>query len=415
MSSESQRRVIRSNIAFLLVIAGLSFAAATSSVLSFSATEPPQDRASYLGDSSCLECHEKECRSYQSTPHHLTSQLPTPHSVLGDFRKGENLLKIIDPLQSSEPGLQFGMESRADGFYITASSGWPSAVFRRQERIDLVTGSGVRGQTYLYWNGNQLFELPVSYWTDGHRWINSPGYIDGSADFLRPINPACLECHATFIRALSNDPHTNRYDRASLVPGISCESCHGPGADHVRLEKAHHTRAGDPTGILNPRAFSRDRQVDLCAECHNGIQREPLLPAFSYRPGQPLNEYYKPLPVPEAEHPDVHGNQVGLLERSKCYRSSSQMSCSTCHNVHSSGQAAEAYSSKCLECHTWQSCGMSAKIGHTIVNDCINCHMPIEQTNVIASETAGQVVHARMRNHWIKVYADAPAKRTTAP
>jgi hypothetical protein len=32
--------------------------------------------------------------------------------------------------------------------------------------------------------------------------------------------------------------------------------------------------------------------------------------------------------------------------------------------------------------------------------------MPIEETNVIVSQTAGQVVHAKMRNHWIKVYAN---------
>jgi hypothetical protein len=31
--------------------------------------------------------------------------------------------------------------------------------------------------------------------------------------------------------------------------------------------------------------------------------------------------------------------------------------------------------------------------------------MPVEPTNVIVSETAGAVVRAKMRNHWIKVYA----------
>jgi hypothetical protein len=136
-----------------------------------------------------------------------------------------------------------------------------------------------------------------------------------------------------------------------------------------------------------------------------------VLPAFSFRPGQPLTDYYKPLPGPNVEHPDVHGNQVGLLQRSKCYLSSPQMSCSTCHKVHGAEQPAETYSAKCLSCHKWQSCGMSAKMGHKIVNDCINCHMPVEQTIVITSQTAGQVVHAKMRNHWIKVYPRSPAQK----
>jgi hypothetical protein len=38
--------------------------------------------------------------------------------------------------------------------------------------------------------------------------------------------------------------------------------------------------------------------------------------------------------------------------------------------------------------------------------------MPVEETNVIVSETAGQVVHAKMRNHWIKVYASVRSPKT---
>jgi hypothetical protein len=46
-------------------------------------------------------------------------------------------------------------------------------------------------------------------------------------------------------------------------------------------------------------------------------------------------------------------------------------------------------------------------MGHKIAGDCIDCHMPVEATNVIVSETAGKVVRAKMRNHWIKVYPEA--------
>jgi hypothetical protein len=119
-----------------------------------------------------------------------------------------------------------------------------------------------------------------------------------------------------------------------------------------------------------------------------------------------LSEFFKPLPGADVAHPDVHGNQVGLLQRSKCYRSSEQMSCSTCHDVHARREPVAYYAQKCLGCHTWQKCGVAAKMGHTIVDKCIDCHMPLEQTSAIASETAAQVVHATMRNHWIKVYPD---------
>lgn len=397
--------MFRAKFVTLALVAAPFFLRAAVALESPKNIQAGSDRSDYVGDASCLKCHREVGQLYELTPHHLTSQLPTTKSVLGSFQSGANSLVIVDATQSAGPGLQFHMESKKDGLFEVAKSGWGRDVYQWAERIDLVTGSGARGQTYLYWQRDRLYELPVSYWSDGHRWINSPGYVDGTAEFSRPVNPACLECHATYIRALSADPATNRYDRTSLVPGISCESCHGPGANHVRQELRHESKGNDSL-ILNPAKFSRDLQVDLCAECHNGIQREPLKPAFSYRPGQPLHEYFKALPVTDAEHPDVHGNQVGLLQRSKCYQSSNKMSCSTCHDVHSTGQPIESYSLKCLSCHQWQSCGMSRKMGRAITNKCIECHMPVEETHVIVSQTAGQVVRAKLRNHWIKVYPD---------
>lgn len=411
--------MIPTRVIVAVALVWLSFAPGALALGGTQETSHGVDRTGYAGDASCFSCHKDISQSYLHTGHHLTSQLPTPASVLGSFQDGANLLTIVDPAQSAEPGLKYVMESRKDGFFEIAKSGWGSDVFQRSERIDLVTGSGVRGQTYLYWQGDRLFELPVSYWTDGHRWINSPGYFDGTADFSRVVNPACLECHASYIRPLSNDPNTNRFDKASLVVGISCESCHGAGANHVRMEAKHETEANEatPHGILNPAKFSRDRKIDLCAECHNGIQREPLAPTFSYVPGRPLSEFFKPLPGPDVEHPDVHGNQVGLLERSKCYRSSEKMSCTICHDVHTTGQPAASYALKCLTCHQWQSCGKTKELGQSkIESECIDCHMPSEETNVIVSETAGQVVHAKMRNHWIKVYPNVhPSSASGTP
>ncbi len=299
------------------------------------------------------------------------------------------------------------MEQNGGRFSETAVTGWGDDVVRSSQPIDVIVGSDKRGQTFLYWAGDRLFELPVSYWKDGHRWINSPGYVDGTADFHRPVQAGCLECHVTGIVPVSSDATANRFDRASLVPGIGCRSCHGPGEAHVAAERtsaATHRKAADPM-ILNPARFSRERQMDMCALCHSGIQRVALQPAFSYVPGEPLARYFAPLPGADQDRPDVHGNQVGLLERSRCFRSSAQMTCSTCHDVHTTGAPVEAYAQRCLTCHQWQSCGVAHKLGASIQNKCIGCHMPLQQTEAIISVTAGQKVQATMRTHWIKVYA----------
>lgn len=377
---------------------------------SFAPNPTPPLRPGFAGDASCLSCHRSEATSYLHTAHHLTSQLPSTQSIHGSFQANTNTLVIVDPANNSgEPGLMFKMESRDNRFSETALTGFPPAFQRRTENIDIVTGSGKRGQTFLYWQGDRLFELPVSFWSDGNRWINSPGYPNGTADFARPINPACMECHATYLQPLSDDPLTNRFKRDSFVPGISCETCHGSGAAHIARhagKPATASKSPDDT-ILNPARFSRDRQVELCALCHNGIQRESLAAAFSYVPGHSLSEFFKPIPAPAVAHPDVHGNQVGLLQRSRCFLSSPTMTCSTCHKTHSPEQPAASYSARCLTCHQWRSCPVSKKLGSQIKSNCIDCHMPVEPTTAIVSETAGKEVHATMRNHWIKVYPDA--------
>ncbi len=350
----------------------------------------------YVGDAACLPCHREQSDTYQHTAHRLTSQPATGTSILGSFHAGSNVLMIADPAKAAEdPGLYFKMEAQRNSYYQTAFAGWPGHLQERRERMDIVIGSGVRGQSYLYWHGEQLFELPVSYWSDGNRWVSSPGYKNGSMNFTRAVTPRCLECHATYIAPRSLDPLTNRYDPQSLVTGISCERCHGPGADHVAQPKVT---------MLNPAKFSRDRQIDVCALCHNGIRTEELAPAFTFVPGQVLDNFMQPNTGQVAAHPDVHGNQVGLLERSRCYLSSPQMSCATCHDVHQVERPAAAYSDRCLRCHQAESCGIAKTMGRKIADNCIDCHMPVEQTNAIISETAGDQIRPKMRNHWIRVY-----------
>jgi hypothetical protein len=359
-------------------------------------------RRDFVGDAACRECHFAIADSYIHTNHHITSQLPSKTSIPGSFEAGANILK------TSNPDLHFRMEERANGFYETAVFWQPPDEKTRAERIDFVTGSGIKGQTYLYWKGEQLFQLPVSYWTELHAWVNSPGFSDGMADFNRPIVPRCLECHATYFSSVPSDKADNFYRKTGFVLGISCERCHGPGGEHVREQKQASASGGaDPSAIVNPSKLPRERQIEVCAQCHGGIG-EPLAPAFSYLPGEPLEKFIKLQRPEEDAHVDVHGNQVALTQRSRCYQSS-QMTCTTCHDVHAAERAPAAYSEKCLQCHKDKDCGEFMRLGAKIRENCVDCHMPPQESDLIISNTAEKQVKARMRNHWIKVYPGAQA------
>jgi hypothetical protein len=89
------------------------------------------------------------------------------------------------------------MDSKGDEFFQTAIWGTPPNERTHTQRLDLVIGSGGKGQTYLFWDDHQLFQLPVGYSTVLGQWINSPGYKDGTASFDRGYYPAVpgVPCH----------------------------------------------------------------------------------------------------------------------------------------------------------------------------------------------------------------------------
>jgi len=101
---------------------------------------------------------------------------------------------------------------------------------------------------------------------------------------------------------------------------------------------------------------------------------------------------------------DVHGNQLALLARSRCFQASN-MSCSTCHDVHLPQRNAAAFSSSCLTCHKVESCGIYQERGHRIAENCVNCHMPKVTSKAVVSTNDGLKEQPQVRTHWSKVYS----------
>ena len=243
-----------------------------------------------IGTAPCGPCHPDVAQSYQQTAHFLTSGSANSATIRGSFAEGRNVLQTV------VPEVHFRMEQKGDSFYQTAFDHGRT----HSERFDLVLGSGRRGQSYLYWKGGLLYQLPVSYLALTGGWMNSPGYPDGEVHFERVIPPQCLDCHATA------GARAGRF-----AAGITCQKCHGAAAQHP--------------AVRNPASLARDGQVALCAACHSGLG--------------------------DGAEADVHGNQVGLLRQSKCFRNSPEMSCSTCHNIHRVEQDLVAMSTRCTTCH----------------------------------------------------------------
>ena len=388
----SSRWLITLSVAVML-------AAVAYVVISFRAPRrwpDPVRPATAMGDTTCLSCH-RDKTSFEGTAHRLTMRLPTRQTIAASFRTGENVLR------TPNPNVHFRMDADSTGFFQTAVFGKAPDTSIRTERIAYVAGSGRKGQSFLYWKGDRLFQLPVSYWTSLHTWINSPGpgYQDGNVNFERAIAPRCLDCHATWMEHVPEPTVVNHFRPDSAILGITCERCHAAGREHVAHERSV-LHAVSSVRIVNPARLSRARKMEVCSQCHGGLG-EPKVPAFSYVAGQLLENYLHLEPPPPNAQIDVHGNQVALLTRSRCFRNS-QMTCMTCHDVHRQQRDVTALSGRCLACHQEQSCGLYPTRGHALAGRCVDCHMPLQTSNLIVSGLEGKQERVQVRTHWIRVY-----------
>ena len=367
----------------------------------------PVRTANAVGDSACLSCHGDK-GSFEGTAHRRTTRHPSGAAIDASFAPGKNVLR------TTNPAVHFRMDSTADGFYETAVTGLPPDTTSRTEKIAYVAGSGRKGQSFLYWAGDQLYQLPISYWKSLDTWINSPGpvYVDGVVNFDRAVAPRCLECHATWISARPDLTTVNHFDSTGAILGITCERCHGAGAEHVARERSA-TRFVRGPAIVNPARLDRERKMDACAQCHGGLG-SPQVPSFSYVAGHRLENYLHLSKQQSEATVDVHGNQVALLERSKCFQQS-QMTCLTCHDVHRQQRDVAELSGKCLSCHTLESCGLFPTHGKELVGRCVDCHMPLQKSNLIVSALGSEKEHVEVRSHWIRVYQDSVTRSTAPP
>jgi hypothetical protein len=357
----------------------------------------------FAGSQTCATCHKQIYDSFAYTGHFLTSESASEKNIKGSFDKGTNIFHYT-------PDLSVAMEKTDSGLYQVE---YVNGVKTISRRFDVTIGSGTRGQTYLSWDNNLLNQLPVSYLTSANEWANSPG-DQNNVYFDRPINSRCLECHTTYAEVLpfrlQGSPE--EFDHKKIVYGISCEKCHGPGAKHVEFQ-TENPDVKTAKYIINPANFSRQQSLDLCSLCHGG-RIKSTQPAFTFQSGDKLEKDFIVDTLNNGSI-DVHGNQYGLLSKSKCFRTSS-MTCLTCHSPHDDERGNIAlYSQRCMACHNKEHgtfCKINADKVSNISSNCIDCHMPQQISKSIVLQLPDRKIPTAqlLRTHFITVYPDATKK-----
>ena len=239
------------------------------------------------------------------------------------------------------------------------------------------------------------------------------------------VQTMCAGCHLTgweryqdkatgqFLVRAVNDPGGEMNIDDDPEPdeiNIGCESCHGPGSEHV-------ANAGRSRFIVNPRYLSAERSSVVCGRCHDrrqgyggplaGYTQAVSEAGDLARPGISRHELITTYTDPVKKGPtirgpgredniwpdDVHSNkphqQYADFLKSKMYRNDRLLvACSDCHDMHGGTpyprflihDPGNSASPLCQRCHTVEVLShMETKLNARMKGQqtrCIDCHMP---------------------------------------
>jgi hypothetical protein len=391
-------------LALLALLSSANWLRAQSSDKSDSTFRNTDPSVAYVGSTSCAAsgCHEKICRDYFSTPH---GHSMAPANSPTELARAPKPITVFNAKNNHYYSVYRDGANLYQSVYELDESG--RKIYSIAHKIDYVTGGERTGYTYMFKMGPWILQAPLSFYAYSKTWDLSPGYEASDRGFTRVVTTGCLLCHNG-----QPDPYPKR-DGMFKEPsfrfgelGISCESCHGPGALHVKeMQRKKRSELGShevDTSIVNPAKLSPRLADDLCQECHQAGDALVLNPGKSdldYRPGTPLAEttviVMRPIKEEQREeanrlevNPPVRGSleqplwwKNSSLKLSKCYQATDGgLTCSTCHSIHHAPKQVDeraAYRAACLSCHKETTCTLKPNDSKRVAakDDCIECHM----------------------------------------
>jgi hypothetical protein len=290
-----------------------------------------------------------------------------------------------------------------------------------------------RYQQYLAAEGDSFWRLPVAYHVEERRWFPMTAaflFADDSApagDPQRPTfggpvfdrhvtrwNDNCVFCHNVGPNP-GRDPASGTFRSTVAELGIACESCHGPGGEHVRRNRdparryaLHLGDRPDPT-IVNPARLGSARAADVCGRCHGQRIADEVAPFLTrgdpFVAGDDLALYSAPLwrDTPLGGDREVFADRFwedgtprltayeyqGFLQSACAIRGA--LTCTSCHGMHEGDprgqlrarftEGAAGSDRMCTGCHAplAEPAALARHSGHDPAGAggrCVGCHMP---------------------------------------
>ncbi len=364
--------------------------------------------ATYVGAERCAPCHEEQTRLWRISHHAQAMQTASESTVLGNFSDAH----------FTKDGVTSTFFRKDGKFYV--NTGGPNG---KPQDFSLPYTFGVAPlQQYLVPFPNGRMQAFVVAWDSrgkaeaGQHWFDL--YPDQKIAPSDPLhwtgrnqtwNYMCAECHSTNLRKnydLAKDSYATTWSEID----VSCESCHGPGSNHVAWAQTHKKGAYKPdngpnglvvdlkpasglwstsdpdTGTMHWKGQARSHnEINTCAPCHS--RRHSI--TNDYQPGQPYLDAYIPSLLEEGVY--YADGQIleedyewGSFLQSKMYREG--VTCSDCHDPHSAKLPQVSMNSVCGKCHSLAKFGAEQHHHHKPDSAgalCVNCHMPTHTYMVV--------------------------------
>ncbi|HLY59935.1 MAG TPA: multiheme c-type cytochrome [Terriglobia bacterium] len=235
------------------------------------------------------------------------------------------------------------------------------------ENILWAFGLGSAGQTYVFRHQGEYFQSRVSFYNDTQGLDLTLGVPDAPPTSIEEAvgsviseeeSRLCFGCHST--GAVSGD-HM-QFDR--LIPGVTCEGCHGPGGKHIAAVQSGNSAGSQ---IFNPGSLDTGDLTRFCGSCHRTWEQVQLMHLSGVRTVR-----FQPY----------------RLANSRCFDAEdSRISCKACHDPHHTVRRdISFYDAKCEACHTQLNGKVSGSSGKEEARkasicpvgkkNCVDCHMP---------------------------------------
>jgi hypothetical protein len=318
----------------------------------------------FIGSAACVSCHREKSQSYSHTA------MANALSPLGQS-------KILQshPRMTFRAG-PYAYEILKDGRqYLYRVTNGKETV---SELLLYAFGDALVGQTYIFQRNGKLFESRLSYYTaiDGLDWtvgdgLQSPPSLEEAIgrDISGDEARNCFSCHGT------GTVVNTKLQLEDLMPGVTCEACHGPGEKHS-VAKLLDTEADVP--MFNPKTLDPETlSQEFCGACHRGVDTVAMMPDLGainnvrFQPYRLFNSRGHDPKDPHFACTACHDPHLNLSQQ----EAANDANCKVCHELNSTKQTMRASQNTNASGEGSRASSSGKKC--PVANDrCMSCHMP---------------------------------------